>query len=56
MKKRFYVAQEVADLLGISKTKAYQIIKKLNSELEKQGKIIVPGKISIRYFNEKVYM
>lgn len=54
--KRFYNAKEVASKLGVSETTGYRIIKKLNDELKEKGYIIVPGKISIRYFEEKVYM
>lgn len=41
--------------MEISKPTAYKIIQKLNKELEEQGKIIVQGKISRRYFEEKIY-
>ena len=34
----------------------YRIIKQLNDQLEKKGKIIVAGKISARYFYENVYL
>lgn len=54
--KRFYNAKEVASKLGVSETTGYRIIKKLNDELKEKGYIVVPGKISIRYFEEKVYM
>lgn len=52
----FYSASEVAEILGVSKNHAYSIIKKLNVELTASGKIIVAGKVSIRYFNEKIYI
>ena len=35
--KLFYSAQEVAGMLGISKGKAYNILRQMNSELEKRG-------------------
>ncbi|MFL2134181.1 transcriptional regulator [Desemzia sp. FAM 24101] len=54
--KRFYVADDVAGILGISKSKAYKVIKELNEELSNNGKIVIAGKISKRYFEEKVYM
>lgn len=53
---KFLNAQDVADLLGVSMVTGYRIIKKLNDELKEQGYIVVAGKISKRYFNEKVYM
>ena len=33
MSSRFYTAKEVSEMLGVSSTKAYQIIKRLNKEL-----------------------
>lgn len=53
---KFLNAEEVAGILDISVSSAYRIIKKLNSELSEQGKITIAGKISRRYFEEKVYM
>lgn len=54
--QRFYVAEDVAKIMGISKSKAYKIIRELNDELSKQGKIVIQGKVSRRYFDEKVYI
>lgn len=54
--KKFLNAKDVSDLLGISESSAYRIIKKLNDELQQKGMIIIPGKISKRYFDEKVYI
>lgn len=51
---KFLCAADVADIMQVSTTSAYRIIKKLNSELQNQGKIIVPGKVSRRFFEEKV--
>lgn len=51
---KFYRAKDVALILGVSETTAYRIIRSLNQELKQQGKIIVAGKISKRYFGEKV--
>lgn len=54
--KKFLNASDVAEILSISKSSAYRIIRKLNSELEKAGKITVSGKISSKYFFESVYL
>ncbi len=56
IESRFYNAQDVANILQVSTSFAYRLIKRLNTELEEQGKITVRGKISKRYFDEKVYM
>jgi DNA-directed RNA polymerase specialized sigma subunit len=53
---KFLNAKEIAALLGVSQSSAYRIIKDLNEQLKAQGKIIIRGKISRRYFDEKTYM
>lgn len=56
VESKFYSAADIAMILGVSVSSAYRIIKKLNGELEADGKIIIPGKVSKRYFSEKVYL
>lgn len=51
----FMDASEVKELLGISQSKAYQIIRLLNNELSAKGFLIVAGKVSCQYFNERFY-
>ena len=53
LKRVYYTAQEITELIGCSPSKAYSIIRKLNAELEKGGYIVVRGKVPIAYFNEK---
>lgn len=53
--RQFIGAKEVAEIMGVSVTKAYQIIKALNSDLAAQGYITVSGKVSRVYFEEKCY-
>jgi len=51
----FITAKEVAELLGISKSKAYAIIRGLNQELSAKGFITVAGRVSRKFFEEKFY-
>lgn len=51
----FITAKEVAELLGISKSKAYAIIRGLNEELSAKGFITVAGRVSRKFFEEKFY-
>ena len=44
MKAQYVTADELVDTLGVSKGKAYQIIRQLNDELIKQGYIKIAGK------------
>ena len=53
--KRFLNAQDVAQFMGVSVPMAYKIIRRLNDELVAAGYIIVSGRISRAYFEEKVY-
>lgn len=51
----YYTVGEVQALLGVSSSKAYQIIRQLNNELKDKGFIIVMGRTPKKYFNEKFY-
>lgn len=51
----YYTANEVMQMLGVSRAKAYKIVKELNKELEEQGYIVTAGKIPKKYLAEKCY-
>ncbi len=53
--KVFYTADDVAELLTISRPTAYRIIRKLNDELAGKGFIIISGRVLKKYFDEKFY-
>ena len=53
--KRFWNVHDVAGYLDISESMAYKIIQKLNKEMKEQGYITIAGKISRKYFLERVY-
>lgn len=54
--KNAYVdVHEVCQLLGVSQSKAYQIIKQLNNDLKKEGYLTIAGKVSRAYFCKKWY-
>lgn len=52
---QFYTIEDVMIILGVRQSKAYQIIRDLNKELKDQGKITIAGKVSKRYFDERIY-
>lgn len=54
--KRFLTATDVAELLDVSRSTAYRIIKRLNEELNNAGKLTVAGKVSAKYFYENTYL
>ena len=45
---------DVAAELGVSKSYAYKIVRQLNAELKNMGYLTVAGKVSRKYFMEKV--
>lgn len=53
---KFVTAEEVKEILGVSDSTAYRVIKTLNDELKAQGFITIAGKISRRYFEQKVFL
>ena len=52
---QFLDAAEVAEIMEVSRTSAYRIIKKLNDELSGRGYITMAGKVSKKYFSERIY-
>ena len=55
MEELFIHAEEISKLLGISKSKAYKLIKELNDELKQKGFKTLNGKLSRKYFMERFY-
>ena len=45
----------VRDVLEVSESKAYGIIRQLNKELAEKNYIVIPGKIPAAYFQERCY-
>lgn len=50
----FMRVEDVAEELGVSKSYAYKLIRKLNGELKSMGYLTVAGRVSKKYFLEKV--
>ena len=50
----FMRVDDVARELGVSKSYAYKVVRKLNAELKEMGYLTVAGRISRKYFLEKV--
>lgn len=42
------------EMLGLSRSKCYKIIKQLNDELEEQGFITVSGRVPKRYYHKRL--
>ena len=53
MDDRYYTVKEVMSCLKCSNTKAYQIMKRLNTELEGKGYMTLRGRVPRKYFEER---
>ena len=51
----YYTANEVMEMLGVSRGHAYKIVKQLNDELASKGFIVVAGRVPKKYFAEHFY-
>lgn len=51
----YYTAEEVMEILGVSRAKAYKLIKELNEELAAERYIVTPGKVPKKLLAERVY-
>ena len=54
-KNTFMRVEEVAEVLGISRSYAYRIVRRLNEELKAKGFLTIAGRVSRQYFMERVY-
>ena len=52
---KFLFVADVMEILGISQSKAYQIMRRINKELEAEGYIIIAGRVSRQRFYERFY-
>jgi hypothetical protein len=46
---------DVVKALDVSKPYAYKLIQKLNEELKRKNYITISGRVSRRYFQERIY-
>lgn len=51
----FITAERVQKDFGVSRAKAYNMVRQLNEELKEQGYLIVPGRVSKQYYLERTY-
>jgi hypothetical protein len=48
-------ADDVAKELGVSKPYAYKLVQRINEELKRKNYITISGRVSKRYFQERIY-
>lgn len=54
IKSRFITAKEIAEDCNISISKAYELIREMNKEVEAMGKITLKGKINRQFYEQKI--
>ena len=55
MENKFMRVEEVAEVLEVSTSFAYKVIRQLNDELKAKGFITIAGRINREYFYERLY-
>lgn len=55
MNRQFYGAKDLAQVLGVSESKAYRYIRQMNEELEERGYLTVRGKVPIAYVQDRFF-
>ena len=55
MNNSFIRVDDVVKELDVSKPYAYKLIQKLNEELKRKNYITISGRVSKRYFQERIY-
>lgn len=55
MSSKFLRAEEIAEILDVSPSFAYKIIRELNMELDAKGYMTIPGRVNSKYFYERFY-
>lgn len=51
--QNFMTVEEVAQELRVSKSKAYEVVRNLNRELQEMGYLTVAGRINTTFFTKK---
>ena len=55
-KKMFMKADEVAEVLDVSKSYAYKLIRKMNQDLKKRGCVVITGRVDRTYFLDHFFV
>ena len=55
IKVSYITANEIMEILGIGRSKAYDVVREMNQELENAGYNVIKGKVPVRYFQKKYY-
>ena len=53
--RTYYTVDEVIEILGVSRSQAYKLIKRMNHDLSSKGYLTVAGKVPRKYFEKQWY-
>lgn len=53
--KEYYSVEEIKEILGVSQSMAYKVIRQMNDELAGKGYLTVAGKVPRKYFQKQWY-
>lgn len=55
LSEMFFTVEDASKIMKVSSQTAYRIVHLLNEELKSKGYVIVSGRVSQKYFHEKLY-
>ena len=55
LSEKFLTVEDVAEILNVSVQTAYRVIHQLNDELKEKACVVVSGRVSQKYFRERLY-
>ena len=55
MTKQVYSAKDLKEIFGVSESKAYEYIRVMNAELQKDGFLTIRGKVPIAYAHKRFF-
>lgn len=55
MSAKLMGVDEVCEQLSVSRAYAYKVIRRLNAEMQENGCMVVPGKVSRSFFEERFF-
>jgi len=53
--KSYFTVNDVIEILGVSRSKAYKVIREMNDQLAEEGYLTVAGKVPRNYFEKRWY-
>ena len=55
MDNMYVKASEVAEMIGVSRAKAYKMVAQMNEELKAQNYLVISVRVPRKYLMEKLY-